>query len=72
VTVNQNIVKEHQHKAAEERPKDVVHQGLECGRGIAQPKSHDQELVEVVVRPERRLVNVTWSHADLVVARAQV
>jgi hypothetical protein len=48
VTVNQNIVKEHQHKAAEEWPKDVVHHGLERGWGVAQSKSHDQEFVEAV------------------------
>ena len=72
VTVNQNIIKEHQHKTTEERAKNIIHQCLERGWGIAQPKGHDQELVEAVVCAERRLVDVPQPHADLMIARAEV
>jgi hypothetical protein len=45
---------------------------LERCRGVAQPKWHDQELVEAIVRPERRLGDVFSPHPDLMIARAQI
>jgi len=72
VAVNQNVVKKYQHKAAEEGSQDVVYQGLERRRSVAQTERHDQELVEAVMSAERRLVDVSRAHADLVVPRTEV
>uniref|UniRef100_A0A0A9BSS0 Uncharacterized protein n=1 Tax=Arundo donax TaxID=35708 RepID=A0A0A9BSS0_ARUDO len=72
LAVNQNIVKKYQDEAAEERPEYVVHQGLECGRRVAESERHDQELVQAVMRAERRFVDVLRPHADLVVPRPQI
>jgi hypothetical protein len=43
--VDQNIVKEHEHKAAKKRAEHVAHEGLERGRGVAQPERHHEELI---------------------------
>jgi hypothetical protein len=72
LTVNQNIIKKYQDEAAQERPEYVVHQGLECRRGVAQPECHYQEFVQAVVGAKRRLVHVFRAHAYLVVPRSEV
>jgi hypothetical protein len=72
LAVNQNIVKKYQDEAAQERAEDVVHQCLECRRVSAQPERHHQELVQVVVGAERRLVDVLRPHAHLVIPGPEV
>jgi hypothetical protein len=67
LAVNQNIVKKYQDEATQERAEHIVHQGLECRRGVAQRESHHQELVQSVVGAERRVVHVLRAHAYLVV-----
>jgi hypothetical protein len=35
---DQNVTEEDQHKLAEEGPKDVVHESLECASALERPK----------------------------------
>ena len=70
--VYENIIKENQHELTEEGAQDIIHECLKGSRGVAQPKRHHQELVEAVVCAERRLVEVSRIHADLMIPRAQV
>jgi hypothetical protein len=70
--VNQNVVKKYQDEAAEERPEHIIHQGLECRRGVAEAERHHKELVQAIMCTERRLVDVLRAHAHLVITRAQV
>jgi hypothetical protein len=72
LAIDQNVVKKYQHETAKKWPQDVIHQGLEHGRRVAQSERHDEELVIAVVRPERGLVDVGLPHADLVVAGVEV
>jgi hypothetical protein len=70
LAVDQNVVKENKHESTKEGPEYIIHEGLEGCRRVAQPEWHDEELVEAVVRVERRLVYVIRLHAHLVVPRA--
>jgi hypothetical protein len=70
--VDEDVIKEDEDEPTEERPQDVVHESLERCRGVAQPKRHDQELVEVVVCAERGLGDVLDAHLDLMVAGAEI
>lgn len=56
----------------EEQPHDIVHKCLEGSRRVAQGKRHDEELVEIIVSPERCLVHISGVHAHLVIARAEI
>ena len=67
--VDKNVIKKYQDEPSQEGPQDVVHERLERRRRVAQPERHHQELVEPIVSPERRLVDVGGAHADLVVPR---
>jgi hypothetical protein len=71
-TIDENVIKENQHKSPQVRAHDVVHQGLERCRGVGEPKRHDQELVLAVVSVERCLIDVVRELAHLVVAGTQV
>ena len=68
LAVNQNVVKENKDEASQVVPKYVVHEGLECCRGVALHERHPQELIQAVVGAERRLVVVIGPHLHLVVA----
>jgi hypothetical protein len=70
--VNEDIIKEYEDEAAEERPEDVVQKGLEGGWCIRQAERHDQELKESLVCSKRHLGNVIIVHQYLVVDEAQV
>jgi hypothetical protein len=61
--VNQDVVKKYQDKAAEERPKYVIHQSLKHGQRVAEAERHDQEL---------HFVDVRRPHEHLVVPRSPV
>jgi hypothetical protein len=71
-TVYQNVIKKHENEPTEERAENIIHKGLERRRRVAQSERHDEELVESVVSPERRLVDIRRLHANLMVPRAQV
>jgi len=71
-TVNKDVVKKDKHEPSEEGPENVVHQRLECGRSVAETEWHDEELIESIVGPERRLVDVGGQHAYLVISGAQI
>jgi hypothetical protein len=70
--VDEDIVEEDEDEAAEEWVEHIVHQCLKCGWGIVEPKRHDEELVEAIVSPKCRLLNISGVHANLVVAGAEV
>jgi len=70
--VDEDVVEEDEDKPAQERTQDVIHQCLECGRGVAQSERHDEELVEAIMRAERRLGDVFSAHEDLVVPGTEV
>jgi hypothetical protein len=71
-TVNKDVVKKDKHEPSEEGPENVVHQRLERGRRVAETERHDEELIEPIMGPERRLVDVGGQHAYLVISGAQV
>jgi hypothetical protein len=70
--VDEDVVKEDQDEAAEERPEHVVHQCLEHGRRDCQAERHDEELEEALMRPERGLHYVVGVHKNLMIAGPQV
>jgi hypothetical protein len=45
---------------------------MKCGRGISQPKRHDQVLKVSKISSEGCLVNIFRSHFDLMVARSEI
>jgi len=70
--VNENVVEKNQHKPPQERPQDVVHQGLEGRRGVGEAERHHQTLVVAMMSAEGRLGDVVWVHPHLMILRAQV
>jgi hypothetical protein len=66
--VDEDVVEEDEDEAAQ----DLVHERLECRRGVGEPKCHDQELEVAMVCMERRLGDVLVVHPNLVVANAEV
>ena len=72
LTVDENVIKKDKYKSTQVRPEDVVHEGLERRRRVAEAKWHDEELVEAVMRAEHRLVDILRPHPDLVVPGPQV
>jgi hypothetical protein len=48
-----------------------IHQALERCRRVGDLERHDEELEVPMVRPERRLLDVIWVDAHLVVTDAQ-
>lgn len=66
------ISSEHEHKAAKEWAKNLVHKGLEHRRSICQAKRHDQELKVLVVSMEICLVAIIGMHMDLVISSMEV
>jgi hypothetical protein len=67
--VDENVVEEDEDETAEERPEHIVHQGLERGWRVRQAEWHHQKLVEPIVRPECRLVDVIRVHTHLMIPR---
>jgi hypothetical protein len=67
-TKDQDIIEEDQHETTQEDSQDLIHQRLECGRGVRQSERYDQEFVETVMCTERRLVYVVGKDSDLMIA----
>jgi hypothetical protein len=70
--IYQDVVKKYQDKATKERPKYIIHEGLECRWRVAQPECHHQELIETVVGAERGFVYIFRSHPHQVVPESEV
>jgi hypothetical protein len=68
---DEDDVEEHHDKTPQERPEDLVHEGLKRHWHVGEPEQHDEELV-AIMRAESRLVDVPSAHTDLVVAGAHV
>ncbi|GBG58911.1 hypothetical protein CBR_g24262 [Chara braunii] len=69
--IDKDIIELNDNTDFEEVAKDVVHGGLECGRGIRESEGHHKELVVSKARTECGLVGVL-ADADMVEATAEV
>ena len=56
----------------EKRTEDMVHEALEGGGGVTQPKGHDQKLIVVLMSAKGHLGNVSLLHTYLVIARVKI
>lgn len=71
-TVDKNVIKENKHKVAQVGAEHIVHQCLECRRGIGEAKRHHQELEVAMMSPECRLRDIVRMHPHLMIAGAEV
>lgn len=71
-TVDKDIVKEDDYKAAKEWPEDSVHCCLKRGRRVTQAERHNFELKVPMVGSKSCLGNVLRLHAYLVIPLQQV
>ena len=72
LAIDQNVVKKDEDETVQERSEHIIHEGLECSRGITEPKCHHPELVEAVVGAKCSLVHIFRSHAHLMVPGPKV
>jgi hypothetical protein len=56
----------------EKRMKDMIHEALEGGGGIAQAKGHDQKLIVTLMSSKGHIGNVCLLHMYLVIAREKI
>lgn len=71
-TVNQDAIKENQHKFPHVIFEYTVHKWLESGRSISKPKWHDFELIMAFMSPKGSLIDIRLFNPILVVARPKV
>ncbi|GBG85808.1 hypothetical protein CBR_g40618 [Chara braunii] len=69
---NKDVVEVDHDTDFEEVAEDVVHGGLECGRGVGETERHYEKLVVPEAGVEGGLVGVLLADADLVEATAEV
>ena len=69
-TVYEDVIEEYEHKLEKERPHNRVHQTLESGRRVREPKRHYQELKVALMSMERCLLNIFFMHTHLVITRS--
>ncbi|KAK4708720.1 hypothetical protein R3W88_029645 [Solanum pinnatisectum] len=72
LSVNQNIINEHNHKYVEVLSKHHIHQIHKCCRSISQPKQHYQKLIMTIPSSKIHLWNVIFFHPQLVITRAKI
>ncbi|GBG60333.1 hypothetical protein CBR_g4289 [Chara braunii] len=70
--INKDIIEVNDDTNFEEVAKDVVHGGLEYGRGVGESEGHHEELVVPEARTKCDLVGVLLTYVDLVEATAEV
>ena len=70
--INEDVVKEDEDIPTQEWLEDEIHQRLEHGWHIVQPKGHDQKLEMAMVGVKCRLGHVFGMDADLVVPRSEI
>jgi hypothetical protein len=63
-------IKEDQGELTEEIVQDVVHQSLECHRGVGQTERHDKKFELPMVHAEGCLGDVGVVHLDMMIAAA--
>ncbi|KIJ09341.1 hypothetical protein PAXINDRAFT_87570, partial [Paxillus involutus ATCC 200175] len=51
---------------------DVIHQRLECWRGVAKSKEHDVRFKESMGRDKRRFPTITWFDLNVVVSPSDI
>ena len=56
----------------QEVTKNVVHESLECGRGIGQPERHDKPFKGAVMGPKGGFPFVTFCNADQIISVPEV
>ena len=71
-TEDYNVVKVYYDEFFQLVREDLIHQPLECGRRIAQPKRHDKKLKMAAVSMKSCLLYRRLFHRNLVVARCEV
>ena len=67
LAVYQYVIKENQHKPTQVIAKNFIHEALKSGRGVGEPKGHDQKFKVAVVSPESSFLYVAWVHSDLMI-----
>lgn len=70
--IDEDIIEEYRDELAKERAKQLVHGGLECGRGIVEAERHYLVFVMTLVCSECGFGDVFLPHADLVEPLAEV
>lgn len=70
--IHQDIIYKYDNKGVQIRSKHLVHQLFECGRGIGQPKGHDQELITTIPSPKSYIQNIRSSNPQLVITELQI
>ena len=71
-TEYKDAVQVHSNEFANIIGEDLIHQPLEAGRCIAQPKGHDEKLKITVVKYENCLLDRFFFHCNLVVTRCKI
>ena len=66
--IDQNIIKEHQHKFLKLMVEYLVHSGLKSGWCISQTERHDYKLEVPTMTSESSFLNILLSNSDLVIA----
>ncbi|KIJ06958.1 hypothetical protein PAXINDRAFT_91198, partial [Paxillus involutus ATCC 200175] len=51
---------------------DMIHQCLECRRGVAKSKEHDIRFEESMGRDKRRFPTITWFDLNVVVSPSDI
>lgn len=51
---------------------EVIHGGLECGWGVAEPKWHDFEFIMVLMRAKHSLRDISFCHSYLMESLTQI
>ena len=60
--IDEDIIKKYDDEFSQVRAEGGVHRSLERGRGVAEPKRHDEELVVAMVCAEGRFADVGVRH----------
>jgi hypothetical protein len=67
-TIDQYVIQKNQHKLPKEWFQDFIHDTLESGRGIGEPKRHDSELIVPMMSFESCFEFTRGIHSHLMVS----
>lgn len=65
--VNEDVVKEDQHRFSYKPLEDRVRKCLKDDWGISEPEGHDEELTVALVSPKSCIGHIFLSHTDLMI-----
>ena len=69
--INENVIKK-RNKFTKERPKDIIHQTLEYGRGISEIERHNYKFVVAFMSVKGSFLNIPLMDSNLVVTGTQI